>query len=153
LFKTLADKHRKSLKAVVSRLKKNGEHVLEYKVGMETKRIQVFKLKHLQLKPVRAAEADVMPITPIFTFSRTELLDRLNAEICEYCGIDTGYFEVHHVRKLADIKPGKTKWEKQMIARNRKTMVLCVECHRQLTSGVLPSWKQSIYSKVESRMT
>jgi len=153
LFKTLADKHQKSLKAIVSKLKKNGEHVLEYKVGNETKRIQVFKLKHLQLKPVGGAEVDIKPTTPIFTFGRTELLDRLNAERCEYCGIDTGYFEVHHVRKLADIKPGKTKWEKQMIARNRKTMVLCVECHRQLTSGVLPSWKQSIYSKVESRMT
>jgi hypothetical protein len=136
----------------VSKLKKNGEHVLEYKVGNETKRIRVFKLKHLQLNPARTVDVDVMPTTQIFTSSRTELLNRLNARTCEYCGIDTGYFEVHHVRKLADIKPGKTKWEKQMIARNRKTMVLCIECHRQLTRGELPSWKQSIYSKVESRV-
>jgi group II intron reverse transcriptase/maturase len=152
LFKTLADKHQKSLKAIVSKLKKNGEHVLEYKVGNETKRIRVFKLKHLRLNPARTTDVDVMPTTQIFTSSRTELLNRLNARTCEYCGIDTGYFEVHHVRKLADIKPGKTKWEKQMIARNRKTMVLCIECHRQLTRGELPSWKQSIYSKVESRV-
>ena len=57
------------------------------------------------------------------------------------------------MRKLADIKLGKTKLERLMIARSRKTMVLCVDCHRQLTNGVLPSWKHSIYAKVESRMT
>jgi len=152
LFKTLASKHQSSMSAVIRKLKRGGELVLEYKARNETKGIKVFKLKHLQLKPVWAPEVDAMPNTAKYTQSRTELLDRLNAEICEYCGIDTGYFEVHHVRKLSDIKQGKTEWEKLMIARNRKTLVLCVECHRQLTEGVLPSWKRSIYSKVESRM-
>jgi len=153
LFKTLANKHQTKAGKIASKLKKNGEFVLEYKVGNETRKVKVFKLKHLQSNPVRAARIDNPPNTAMFTFGRNDLLDRLNARICEYCGIDTGYFEVHHVRKLTDIKPGKTKLEKLMIARNRKTMVLCVECHRQLTNGVLPSWKQSIYSKVESRMT
>jgi len=153
LFRTLAAKHQTKAGEIASKLKKEGEFVLEYKVGNETRRIKVFKLKHLQSTPVRAARIDNMPNTAMFTFGRSDLLDRLNAQICEYCGIDTGYFEVHHVRKLTDIKPGKTKLEKLMVARNRKTAVLCVECHRQLTKGVLPSWKQSIYSKVESRMT
>jgi group II intron reverse transcriptase/maturase len=152
LFKTLASKHQSSMSTVIGNLKRGGELVLEYKARNETKGIKVFKLKHLQLKPVEAPEVDAMPNTAKYTQSRTELLDRLNAEICEYCGIDTGYFEVHHVRNLSDIKQGKTEWEKLMIARNRKTLVLCVECHRQLTEGVLPSWKRSIYSKVESRM-
>jgi len=152
LFKTLADKHQSGVRTVVSKLKKNGEFVLGYKVGNETRETKVFKLKHLHSRPAMAASIDHLPDTALFTFARTELLDRLNAQICEYCGIDTGYFEVHHVRKLADIKPGKTKLEKLMIARNRKTAVLCVECHRQLTYGVLPSWKRSIYSRVESRV-
>jgi RNA-directed DNA polymerase len=153
LFKTLADKHQTTVRTVVSKLKKNGEFVLEYKAGNETRKVKVFKLKHLQSNSVNAARIDNLPNTAMFTFGRSDLLDRLNAQICEYCGIDTGYFDVHHVRKLADIKPGKTKLEKLMIARNRKTIVLCVECHHQLTNGVLPSWKQSIHSKVESRMT
>jgi group II intron reverse transcriptase/maturase len=152
LFKTLASKHQSSMSTVIGKLKRGGEFVLEYKARNETKGIKVFKLKHLQLKPVGAPEVDAMPNTAKYTQSRTELLERLNAEICEYCGIDTGYFEVHHVRKLSDIKQGKTEWEKLMIARNRKTLVLCVECHHQLTEGVLSSWKRSIYSKVESRM-
>jgi RNA-directed DNA polymerase len=63
----------------------------------ETKGIKVFKLKHLQLKPVGTPEVDAMPNTAKYTQSRTELIDRLNAELCEYCGIDTGYFEAHRV--------------------------------------------------------
>ena len=36
--------------------------------------------------------------------------------------------EVHHIRKLGNLK-GKEAWERQMIERHRKTMILCVECH------------------------
>ena len=60
---------------------------------------------------------------------------------CEVCGRTDGYFEVHHVKKLKDIEKGTEPWKKQMIARNRKTMVLCVECHDLLHSGNLPNWK------------
>ena len=34
-----------------------------------------------------------------------------------------GFFEVHHVRKLKDVK-GKQGWEQIMIARKRKTMTV-----------------------------
>jgi hypothetical protein len=75
--------------------------------------------------------------------SGTELLKRYSAHQCEYCGTKEGYFEVHHVRKLSDMKDGKATWQKIMIARQRKTLVLCVMCHDQLHAGKLPSWKQS----------
>ncbi|MEM5641056.1 hypothetical protein AAHB52_01065 [Bacillus toyonensis] len=42
--------------------------------------------------------------------------------------------EVHHVRKLKDLK-GKKKWEEFMIARRRKTLVLCKDCHVKLHAG------------------
>ena len=67
-----------------------------------------------------------------------ELLRRMDANKCEYCEREGGYFEVHHVKKLADIKEGKQPWEKLMIARRRKTLVLCVGCHQKLTNGKLP---------------
>ena len=88
---------------------------------------------------------------------RTELVERLNAEECEYCGKTDGYFEVHHTRKMSDIKEGKALWQKLMSARNRKTMVLCVECHRQLTWGKLPDHRYKLHGSntlgdVESRV-
>ena len=49
---------------------------------------------------------------------------------------ETSDLEVHHVRKLKDLK-GKKWWEKQMIARQRKTMVLCKRCHVDLHTGKL----------------
>jgi RNA-directed DNA polymerase len=56
------------------------------------------------------------------------LEQRLKANICESCGKEGGYFEVHHVRKLKNLQ-GKEWWEQVMSYRKRKTMVLCNECH------------------------
>ena len=72
---------------------------------------------------------------------RSEITERLNAEECEYCGKTGGYFEVHHVRKMADIKDGKEFWQKLMIARNRKKIVVCIECHDLLHAGKLPDFR------------
>jgi hypothetical protein len=84
---------------------------------------------------------DLQPNTCVFTLGRTEIIQRLNAERCEYCGTEKGYFEVHHVRKLADVQEGKALWQQIMAAMRRKTLVLCVPCHDQLTTGTLPSWR------------
>lgn len=43
--------------------------------------------------------------------------------------------------KLSDIKDGTQKWKRLMIARKRKTLVLCVECHDLLHAGKLPDWR------------
>jgi hypothetical protein len=68
--------------------------------------------------------------------SQTELGQRLSANQCEWCGTQQGPIEVHHVRKLSDLK-GKAPWDVQMIARRRKTMVLCKTCHVDLHAGRL----------------
>ncbi|MGR5977825.1 HNH endonuclease [Bacillus cereus] len=41
------------------------------------------------------------------------------ANKCEWCGIQDIPMEIHHIRKLKDLK-GKMAWEKVMIARKRK---------------------------------
>ncbi|GGJ57380.1 reverse transcriptase/maturase family protein [Virgibacillus salexigens] len=67
---------------------------------------------------------------------RTSLTDRIKANKCEWCETTEDEFEVHHVRKLKDLK-GRKKWERKMIARQRKTMVLCKKCHKDLHLGKL----------------
>ncbi|CAE16720.1 unnamed protein product [Photorhabdus laumondii subsp. laumondii TTO1] len=57
---------------------------------------------------------------------------------CEYCSARIDPFEVHHVRKLKDIKADTALWKKLMIARNRKTLVLCQTCHINFHRGTLP---------------
>ena len=66
----------------------------------------------------------------------TRLTDRLQGHICEFCGAETEDIEIHHVRKLKDLS-GKAEWERQMIARKRKTMALCHSCHVKLHNGKL----------------
>jgi hypothetical protein len=72
---------------------------------------------------------------------RTELQKRREAQMCEYCRREKGYFQVHHERKLADIKKGKKPWQKQMIARKRKTLVMGIKCHHDLHAGILPDMR------------
>ncbi|PFT83755.1 hypothetical protein COK81_25555, partial [Bacillus thuringiensis] len=72
---------------------------------------------------------------------RTELEKRLSACECEICksfDID-GEFHVHHVNKLKDLKkkPKKSYWMEEMIARNRKTLIVCKDCHWKIHTGSL----------------
>jgi group II intron reverse transcriptase/maturase len=77
---------------------------------------------------------------PRRAFTTTELVQRLLAQECEFCG-STDEVEVHHIRKLQDLKrPGrreKPAWARLMSARRRKTLVLCMKCHRALHAGRL----------------
>ena len=72
--------------------------------------------------------------------SRTDLVQRLQANECEICGSQENC-EVHHVRKLADLKDRwrgrkeKPAWVTTMIAMQRKTLVVCAKCHVAIHIG------------------
>lgn len=54
---------------------------------------------------------------------------KLKAKICELCGSTTAdRYELHHVHKVKDLK-GKAEWERCMIAKRRKTLAVCYDCH------------------------
>ena len=69
---------------------------------------------------------------------RSEVVQRLLAQQCEVCGA-TDNIEVHHIRKLADLKAygnhDKPQWVKIMAIRRRKTLVVCQKCHQSIHSG------------------
>jgi hypothetical protein len=84
---------------------------------------------------------------------RTELVARLLADECELCG-STESCEVHHIRKLADLhRRGRAKlqWELAMIARRRKTLVVCSRCHHAIHNGKYdgPSLTHALESRVQ----
>ncbi len=72
--------------------------------------------------------------------SRTDLVQRLQANECEICGSQENC-EVHHIRKLADLKhrwrgrKEKPAWVMRMIAMQRKTLVVCEKCHVAIHTG------------------
>jgi hypothetical protein len=142
LLRTLADKHKTSVRKQLQRLRHHGDLGVAYRVGKEESIRYVFNVKYLKDGRKAWDQVDHIPKTAVYR-SGTELQQRYNAQQCEYCGRQRGYFEAHHVKKLSDMKEGKETWQKLMIARHRKTLVLCVECHDQLHAGKLPSWKRS----------
>jgi group II intron reverse transcriptase/maturase len=76
---------------------------------------------------------------------RHQILDRMNAgkcELCEHESANLTEFEVHHVRKLKDIKQKYSKrgthiplWVLAMSSLNRKTLVVCKTCHDSIHAG------------------
>ena len=142
--KTMAIKRGVSVSQVSQSLKWEGGYAVQRSTAKGKVRVyRLFKLKDLKTYKTPKYDLDLIWEPKCYTYCKTELLARLSAEQCEYCGIMGGYFEVHHVRKLKDIQGGKLPWQKLMIWRRRKTLVLCVDCHKQLHAGTLPSWMRN----------
>ncbi len=138
LLKTLANKHKTGVNKIVKRLKTQEGLKLIVKREQETRYISVFRLKDLRKPAPHNPQLDVQLNGYVWTLSFSEVTKRLNRKQCEYCETTEGPFEVHHVRKLKDVAKGKALWQRMMVARHRKTLVLCRSCHHQLHAGTLP---------------
>jgi len=151
LIKTLASKFKMTMPRI--RAKYKAEHVVK------DKKYQVLQvvIPRKEKKPLIArwgavplvwdirATLDDQPPRAI-KGNRSELVQRLLAEYCEYCG-STVDLEVHHVRAMKDLHsyPGHEKpaWVVRMIALKRKAMIVCRTCHEDITHG-RPLRRQSI---------
>jgi hypothetical protein len=137
-FKTLANKRQSRVSKVARSLRKGkNRFVIHHRKANGTVKEYVLLSSTRQLRRSRITyhNLDRPPNTWLYRTS-TELGQRINAKQCEWCDTLEGPFEVHHVRRLKDLK-GKLPWEKQMLQRRRKTMVLCKECHIDLHAGRL----------------
>jgi hypothetical protein len=143
-FKTLAAKRQCSIGKVISSLKRSpGRYALTYQKadGTDAERTLVSSLAQVATHP-DPAMVDTKHNLSWLHHKHTELGQRLRASQCEWCGTTEGQMDVHHVRKLKDLC-GKQEWERQMIRRHRKTMVLCSECHHKLHAGKLTEANRS----------
>jgi hypothetical protein len=121
-------------------LKDGTDLIYKFKHKGKPKQIVVYKLKSLARKTHKYSKLDIPPNT--YRYQRgSELIARIYSDQCEICGVEKGYFEVHHVKKLSDMKNGKERWQRLMMERNRKTLILCIECHDLLHAGKLPDWR------------
>ncbi|MBG9747812.1 maturase [Bacillus thuringiensis] len=136
LYKTLGNKYKISIPKVKKKFWHEGSFGIKYKTKSGTKIAKLYNEGFKRNLMVSKKEnTDDMPNEMIFQ-SRSNLIDRLKAKKCEWCSTENSPLEMHHTRKLKDLK-GKKHWEKIMIARNRKTMALCIKCHDDLHAGKL----------------
>jgi hypothetical protein len=150
LVKTLAHKLRISVSQVYQRYRAtttvNGRvyRILRVEIATEH-RTRVFDWGGIPLTVERIAHDPLNDCRHDFEVhqyieQRSELVTRMQANCCELCGTE-GPCEVHHVRKLVDLKrrwagrKDKPWWVVKMIALQRKTLVVCHACHRAIHRG------------------
>ncbi len=136
MFKTFAAKYRTSMPKIIRRLRIGKHFGVHFTDKKGKKKTRLFYQDGFARMPMQKSNTvDKLPNTVMYS-SKTSLMDRLSARQCELCGNIDVDIEMHHVRKLKDLK-GKHNWERFMIARNRKTLALCAGCHRKLHNGKL----------------
>lgn len=135
MFKTFGAKY----KAHIGKIRDKYRIGKDFGVKYHTKRGWTTLLFYNQgfrhVETPAAGNIDSMP-NQYFRTSANSLITRLKAKKCEWCGAEDVDLEIHHVRKLKNLK-GKAAWERAMIGRKRKTMALCVSCHDLLHAGKL----------------
>lgn len=132
-LKTLADKHRSKISKVRNMYKDgSGKWAVPYETKKGIKRM--YFASYADCKGRRFT--DIIPqLAKNHSHDVTTMESRLKAKICEVCGCtDSERYEIHHVNKVKNLK-GKTKWEQVMIAKRRKTIVVCHKCHMAIHHG------------------
>ena len=136
MYKTYATKYRTSKSKIIAKFRIEKDFGVKYKNSEGIEKTRLFYNQGFKRQKERLFANEDNIIDGVKYQSSTSLIDRLKANKCEICGKENTTIEIHHVRKLKDLK-GKNYWEKLMIARKRKTLALCLECHRKLHSGKL----------------
>ncbi|MCL2360152.1 MAG: reverse transcriptase domain-containing protein [Candidatus Bathyarchaeota archaeon] len=129
-LRTLAAKHQCSSQKIRCKCQDGkGCWGIPYETKEGSKRM--YFAKYAESKKIYVSAADDVMSNALLIYSRsvTTLESRLKAKKCELCGVTGGCrFEVHHVNKVKNLK-GKLPWERVMIAKRRKTLVVCKDCH------------------------
>ena len=119
-MKTLAAKHKSSMQAMHAKYaqgaqKESNLKCIKVTVERDGKKPLVATFGGFSLERKHVWEInDQLPAPTSNLGTHTEILQRLLADQCEICG-STDMVEVHHVRKLAEVKGPKnerTDWKK-----------------------------------------
>ena len=136
MLKTFAGKYRTRISRIIRKYRKGKDFAVEYlqkngKVGQT-----LFYNKGFCRDTKVGRENPDIVARAVENYGSNSLIKRLRANKCEWCGAENVPLEMHHIRKLKDLK-GRKQWEIAMIGRKRKTMALCVSCHDKLHAGKL----------------
>lgn len=135
MYKTFAGKYRTSMRKIIQKYTKNRDFVITYQGKSGEKSVVFYNQGMRRDTHVSATDPDIIGRARE-NRNYTSLVQRLRGCQCEWCGATDVEIEIHHVKKLKDLS-GKAEWERHMIARRRKTMALCHNCHVKLHAGKL----------------
>ena len=130
-LKTLASKHKTSLSKIIDKFNDGtGKWGVPYETKLGSKRR--YFANYADCKGKGSAMDYISNAAVVYGYAVNTLENRLKAKVCELCGTtESDHYEVHHINKLKNLK-GKERWEIAMIAKHRKTLVVCRDCHRSI---------------------
>jgi group II intron reverse transcriptase/maturase len=129
MFKTLGWKLNTSARKIRQKYQKDKDFVIPYNDAKGKQKYRVlynegFKKRNAQFD----VDYDKLPQTMYVPYP--SLVERLKDGRCELCGKE-GKVVMHHVRTLTKLK-GNNEWEKLMLKRHRKTLVVCEDCNSMI---------------------
>jgi len=129
-LKTLANKHGTTSRKTVKKYHDGkGSWSIPYQTAKGAKRLKF--ADYAECKNANSFNDVIIDFAMKRKLSRTTIEQRLSAQICELCGKTDTPLEIHHVNKVKNLK-GKAYWEIIMIAKRRKTLVVCKGCHHNI---------------------
>lgn len=128
-LRTLAGKHKTTSRKILNKYKSDGKWSIPYKTKSGTKYCKF--ADYMKCKKSVDFDEVIVDYAVMHASTRTTFEDRLSAEVCELCGKINAPLEIHHVNKVKNLK-GKDFWEIMMIAKKRKTIAVCKECHHKI---------------------
>ena len=129
-LKTLARKHQRSIGQMIDKYRYGKTWAISYETKSGKRYMPIVRFTDMRAKRKSRYSQDIDKIVnPHYGFN--ELDKRISAKKCELCGAENIAFEIHHINKLKNLK-GKEMWEKVMISRKRKTLVVCKKCHYKI---------------------
>ena len=135
-YKTMACKYRTTVRKIIKKYRINKDIGIKYQDNKGNEKIRILWKGSLAKDPTPlGAEADTI-LKPKGLLKRPKLADRLNSNKCEWCGKHTKELEVHQVRTLKELDE-KEDWSRFMKKINRKTLVVCKDCHSKIHKSKL----------------
>jgi len=130
-LKTIAHKHKSTVAKMIVKYRDGlGKWGIKYETKYNTK--CCYFADYRQCKGKKHPSDTISNVALVMSHSRSPFESRLKAKQCELCDTTTAqHYEIHHVHKVKDLK-GKDLWEQMMIAKRRKTMVVCRKCHKEI---------------------
>jgi hypothetical protein len=134
-LKTLARKHQMSIGKIIDKYRYGNTWAITYETKNGKKYMPIARFSDIRKKKSSRYSMNIDIIVSTY-YGYSELDKRINAKKCELCGAENTDFEIHHVNRMKNLK-GKELWEKVMISRKRKTLVVCKRCHYRIHGRTL----------------
>lgn len=129
MFKTLGWKLNTSARKVRQKYQKDKDFVIPYNDAKGKQKYRVFYNEGFKKRNAQFdVDYDKLPQTMYVPYP--SLVERLKDGRCELCGKE-GKVVMHHVGTLTKLK-GNNEWEKLMLKRHRKTLVVCEDCNSMI---------------------